>query len=560
MNELTINDWRQRHSHDVGILEIIDCDTFFPTSEDLVNKLRSLFRESYTDNQKIVFYITKDYYQQQPAGLMLQAIQRMVNYIDISNFFIHLVTTNPDIEEEYSWVLSNISTDPVPFNITRLAGEFSKVLDHDKESFLVSGAVRKPMDLDVLSDRHRDLLFKSKTFCILPWVSMFVRPNSDVTVCCKTRESQGDCSKKTLTEIWNDKPMRQLRLEMLNNKKIDSCNKCYDAEEGVASDRLSQRRQSLAEYAHLIKLVDQTSKDGYLPDAPITWLTVKINNLCNQSCRMCNPTLSSSWHKPAVALGLLPRGSKPLLIAGKNQKDMLSQIMEHLETLQQISFEGGEPLIIKEFWTILEKLDQLKRYDIALHYSTNLTRSRLKDRSIFDLWKKFDKVYVSASLDAEGSRGEYLRPGAEWGDVVNFRKEMIEKSPNVFFEIKPVLTILNALHIPDFHRSWVHQGLISPSSLQIQFLTAPHYLNARTAPDHLRHQIIEKYTRHLEWLMPLDSWGKATSSLQSAIKFVSSPLDFDSKLFKEEISKLDHYYDVNLLAVFPELQSLDLSE
>jgi len=559
MNDLTFDDWRQRHESDAGLLEIIDCDTFFPTSEDLVNKLRSLFRESYTDDQKIVIYMTKDYYQQHPAGLMLQAIQRMVNHVDISNFFIHLLTTNPDIEEEYTWVLNNVSTDSVPFRITRLAGEFSKVLDHDQELFLISGAMRKSTDLNLLSERHRDLLFKSKTFCMLPWVSMFVKTNSAVSVCCRTTESLGDCSEKTLTEIWNDQPIRQLRLDMLNNKKIDSCKYCYYAED-VMANRYSNRRESLAEYAHLIKLVDQTREDGYLPDAPPIWLTTKINNLCNQSCRMCSPASSSSWHQPAVALGILPRGSKALLIAGKNQKDMLSQIMEHLDTLQQISFEGGEPLIIEEFWTILEKLDQLKRYDIALHYNTNLTRSRLKDRSIFDLWKKFNKIYVAASLDAEGSRGEYLRPGADWGDVVKFRKEMMEKSPNVFFEIKPTLTILNALHIPDFHRSWVDQGLIKPGALQVNFLTAPHYLNARTAPDHLRHQIIEKYTQHLEWLMPLDPYGKSTSSLQSVIQFVSSPLDFDSKLFKEEISKLDHYYNVNLLTIFPELQSLDLSD
>ena len=559
MNDLTVDNWRQHYTSDVGLLAIIDCDMFFPTSEDLVNRLRSLFQESYTNDQKIVFYITKDYYQQQPAGLMLQAIQRMVNHIDISNFFIHLVTTNPDIEEEYSWVLNNISTDSVPFRITKLTGKFSKVLDHDKESFLISGSIRNPVDLDLLSDQHRDLLFKSKTFCMLPWVAMYVKTDSSVRVCCRTTESLGDCSKKTLTEIWNDQPIRQLRLDMLSDKKIDSCKYCYYAEE-VMADRYSNRRESLAEYAHLIELVDQTTEDGHLLDIPPIWLTTKINNLCNQSCRMCNPTNSSSWHRPAVALGFLPPGSQPLLIAGKNQQDMLSQIMEHLDTLQQISFEGGEPLIIEEFWTILEKLDQLKRHDIALHYNTNLTRSRLKGRTIFDFWKKFNKIYVSASLDAEGARGEYLRPGAAWDDVVNFRKEMIEKSPNVFFEIKPVLNILNALHIPDFHRSWVNQGLIEPKSLQITFLTAPHYLNARTAPEKLRHRIVEKYTRHLEWLIPLDPYGKATSSFQSAIQFISSPLDFDPKLFKEEIGKLDRYYDANLLTVFPELQPFGLLE
>ena len=549
----------QYYSQDTGTLGIINCDFFDPNSEHLVNKLQSLYRECYENDQKIVFLLTKDYYQQQqPAGIMLQSIQRLVKHIDISNFFIHLITTNSEIQEEYSWVLSNISTDPVPFKIIKVTGEFTKVLDHNKELFFPSLAVRKSRDLDLLSDRQTDFLFKSKTFCMLPWVSMYVKTDSNVAVCCRSTQPIGDCSKQTLTEIWNDQPIRQLRLDMLNNKKIDSCQYCYYAEE-VITDKKSNRRESLAEYAHLIDLVDKTHVDGSLSAPPI-WLTTKINNLCNQSCRMCNPVSSSSWHKPAVYLDLLPKDSKPLLIAGKNKKEMVSQITEYLPTLQRITFEGGEPLMIEEFWNIIEKLDQLEKYDISLTYNTNLTKSRFKNKSIFDYWKKFNKVYVRASLDAQESRAEYLRPGARWHNVVKFRQEMMEKSPNVFFEINATLSILNALHIPDFHKSWVDQGLIEPRSLHIGFLTSPQYLNVRTAPAYLRNLIVEKYKKHLEWLIPLDPYGKSISSFQSAIEFISSPLDFNPKLFWQEIAKLDHYYGVDLLTTFPELKDLPVDQ
>jgi hypothetical protein len=159
-------------------------------------------------------------------------------------------------------------------------------------------------------------------------------------------------------------------------------------------------------------------------------------------------------------------------------------------------------------------------------------------------------------LDGEGARGEYLRPGAPWSDMVKFRKEMIKASPNVFFDIKCTLTIINALHVPDLHRSWVDQGLIPPQSFVLNLLKGPHYLNVRTAPELLRQQIIEKYTRHLEWLMPLDTLGRASSDFQNAITFISKPLKFDSGVFWREINKLDNYHSVELLKVFPELSTL----
>ena len=49
--------------------------------------------------------------------------------------------------------------------------------------------------------------------------------------------------------------------------------------------------------------------------------------------------------------------------------------------------------------------------------------------------KKFDSVSIGASLDAEGKRGELMRKGTVWKDVVANRKRMLEVCPQVDFYI-----------------------------------------------------------------------------------------------------------------------------
>jgi hypothetical protein len=40
-----------------------------------------------------------------------------------------------------------------------------------------------------------------------------------------------------------------------------------------------------------------------------------------------------------------------------NEDDMIAQMMPHVPHLEQVYFAGGEPLIMKEHYFLLEKLD-----------------------------------------------------------------------------------------------------------------------------------------------------------------------------------------------------------
>ena len=60
--------------------------------------------------------------------------------------------------------------------------------------------------------------------------------------------------------------------------------------------------------------------------------------------------------------------------------------------------------MMDEHYLILEELERRGRFDVRLIYNTNFTKTKLKDRYVFDYWKKFKSVAVGASLDAMGER------------------------------------------------------------------------------------------------------------------------------------------------------------
>lgn len=541
---------------DPSCVGIVDCDQYQPESTDFYLAIKNLHRENYDQGQTVVLMLTQDYYTLDPAGLVLQSIQRILNLVDIPNFFVHIITTNPNIHTEYTWVHQHISSDTALINLTQVDADWHQIHDHNEKVFLGISIPRNNLDPEQLPKQHRDLLENNKVFCMLPWASMFIQADSKVSPCCESTEIIGDCSQQSLEDIWNGPAIRQIRQDMLAGKPIDSCKKCYFLENNL-NIRNSIRQESLREFGQHVSRVEQTESDGRYPDFNLLHLNLKYNNLCNLSCRMCDLSNSTSWHGPAKYLGQLTTDNKVIMIAGDNKIDVLSQICQQLDSCQQVIFEGGEPLIIEEFWYMLEELDHRQRYDVKLSYNTNLTQYKLKGRSIFDIWKKFKNVSVTASLDAEGKRGEYLRPGATWNHVLDFRRTMIKEVPDVYTEILSVVNIYNVLHLPDFHRSWVEQGLIQPGQWKLNFLREPRYMSYLSLPTQFHSLVKEKYTKHIEWLRKYDLNGRTISNFQSVVHGIEhSAIPFDAEDFWQNTEKLDQYHGVNFLEVFPELQDL----
>jgi hypothetical protein len=192
-----------------------------------------------------------------------------------------------------------------------------------------------------------------------------------------------------------------------------------------------------------------------------------------------------------------------------------------------------------------------------LIYNTNFTQIQLKEKTVFDYWKKFDSVSVGASLDASHQRGEYIRKGTEWDQVEQHRRLMIEICPRVDFYISSTLSILNALHLPDFHREWVDKGLIAAKDWNINILTDPVHYRLDIAPEEYKKEIQQKYQQHLAWLSPQDSLRRASNGYESAIKFMMATDNTHLiDTFWRKTHELDTIRNESCLHVLPELKAL----
>jgi hypothetical protein len=165
---------------------------------------------------------------------------------------------------------------------------------------------------------------------------------------------------------------------------------------------------------------------------------------------------------------------------------------------------------------------------------------------------------VGASLDAMGPRAEYIRKGTDWDQVERNREEMLRVCPNVDFYISPTLSVMNAWHLPDFHRNWVDRGLIKAQDLNVNILQDPDFYRIDIAPIKYKQRLRIKFEEHLEWLRPQDSLQRATVGFESAIKFMMST-DNTALLpkFWAKTTELDGIRREDIRAIIPEIEGLD---
>jgi hypothetical protein len=407
----------------------------------------------------------------------------------------------------------------------------------------------KPVEL---TEREQFLLKESKTFCIYPWIHLHAYPTGEAYPCCHAEMGVGqvgNCRKNTLKEIWQDQPMQSLRADMLSETPNAACGRCYEQE---ASGFFSGRMSANKHHGHHVKKLESNP-------FKMTYWDIRFSNLCNLKCRSCGHIFSSQWYQDQAKLAGndWKLHNSVLNYAGRTETDMWTQLEPHLDYVEQIYFAGGEPLLMEEHYRILDELVRRKRFDVRLIYNTNFTHTDLKGKSVFEYWKQFNSVAVGASLDASGARGEYIRKGTDWAVVEQNRRDMLQICPEVDFYISPTLSIMNAMHLPDFHRDWVEQGLLKPQDLNVNILQDPVHYRIDIATAEYKQQIRHKLEQHIEWLRPLDQLSRATVGFESAVNFMMQT-DNTHLLdtFWRKTYELDSIRNENIMNIIPELRAL----
>lgn len=285
----------------------------------------------------------------------------------------------------------------------------------------------------------------SKTFCMHPFTGLATREDGSIKICCRSLPI-GHIEKESLGQTWNNDIIKLVRKEVLNDVRPKVCKPCFDLEDqGVES--LRQRHVNGIIPEARINLypnaLDDLNEDYSMPFKFPT-IEIKLNNLCNLKCRMCNPLDSTSWQDWNAVKSfyakennyLVPTIDKLVKKPGQyiglfdNTKNWWNDFEKLILYFRRVEFAGGEPLMDPNHYKIL---DMLKPYgkNIEIKYATNGTTLGIsKGRTIHDYWPHFRSVAVNVSLDGVGAVYDYIRTNSSFEQVESNIKE-IQTIPNV---------------------------------------------------------------------------------------------------------------------------------
>lgn len=434
----------------------------------LFEQLQSCYQPSFDINYKLIVNYTADIFKNSSAaGDVLTTFHEYLKILDFPYYFIELHTNKHDITDNLTLLKSIYAPTEQDISVVFISGNFQKTLDN------------------------------SNTLCILPWIHIYANQQGLIGTCCLFNENFpiGDLRTTSLDEAVNSSNMRKIRNQMLNNEKPDICSTCWSKESQFLS---SMRNDANALYLdqHL-ELITNTASDGSIDNFKLKIADIRVSNLCNLQCRMCSGKFSS---KIAQEEKTLFKNSKyiDLTLADHCIDKVYNFLDKHLDSLENIYFAGGEPLLLESHYKILNLLLENNKSAIDLTYNTNLTQLKFKDIRVEDLWKKFSNVNVSASIDATHSRCTYVRHGSDYNIIkknYNLIKHVVRN-----FKITSVISIFNLFDLIDLQKDWMQNENLSALQFRVDILVDPFHLSIQILPEKYKNTAKEYINQHISWL------------------------------------------------------------
>ena len=300
----------------------------------------------------------------------------------------------------------------------------------------------------------------NKTHCSRPWNELHIEEDGSVTPCCVMPSNRFPMG-NSLQEYMEGNPLKQLKKALMSGEQHPSCEYCWNNE---STGLHSHRKTNLVE-----------------PNK-VNNIHIRLSNVCNFKCRMCNPSFSTTWAIENRSHKLFKQPpDKIIKDTFKDNNYVLALIKTKILNgeLQYINISGGEPLITNANYELLTFLiDNHCADKVTIAYSTNLSKLDYKKINLLDLWKHFKNVILEISCDGWGEAVEYSRTGFIRKDFLRNLQTVIN-IPYISTQINCVVNIYSVWSLPDIERFREKLGLY--------IVYAPCYL-----PDHTNAQRLFK--------------------------------------------------------------------
>jgi len=407
---------------------------------------------------------------------------------------------------------------------------------------------------------------KSLWFCPLPFSHVFSSLSGRYAPCYDSHQLYFDKNGERIRGIghhvnntspreWYESEfMNRLRGEMLRedfNKEYLSrvCEGCWKQEEKYGkSDRMKYVDQILSDkfdnkVPELLRTV-QEFIDYEKIDLKERILDIKLKifgNACNLDCYMCTPRSASTRTASLKKLDKIydpdldPSDGEKMNTLKYDDDAYLDQIAEIAPYIRSIKIIGGEPLVMKNHYKLLEKLS-ITGYSegINLIYKTNLSVFDMEGYNFKNYFDSFREFVMKVSIDTYGKYNDYIRKKSDWDDLIH-NLQIMRNRKNARVNVHSVISMLTVLTY-DKLKKYLTENNIDHT---YYILEHPKILHVKHLPYSIKQKLIVKYEGY--------------QNIQNALK-----QEGDQKTFVTAIEyclALDKNHGHNLFELHPELES-----
>jgi pyruvate-formate lyase-activating enzyme len=424
-------------------------------------------------------------------------------------------------------------------------------------------------------------------FCNTPWYELHIYWDGSLGICCQedhklyaATDTQYNIATMTIQDWFNSDPVKKFRTDILGNKKLTECRRCYlEEDHGGNSRRLKSNQKSVIftrtafdesfkqspGYRHFANSINY---QGVTETHPID-LHIDLGNFCNLACKMCGPRASSTIAAQQVKWGI--DSSRQYLGSDwtRNQEvwnNFKQQLLE-LPSIKNIHFMGGETLLTDRLEDLVDTMIENKRFELCFSFVTNGTVFR---PTLMDKLKLFQRVGIEVSIETLDDHNNYQRQGTDTNLVLDNIKKYQQwcNGSSITVTLRPVPSVLTIGYYTDLLQYALDNQFIVKSSLCYH----PRFLSAEILPTQIKQLYRLKYQKLLEQLsgVEVDSDYNASDpnnhrqavkeQAQMCLDVLQTPTPDDSeKQLKELVrhcEKWDRVYGYNARLLYPEFEGI----
>lgn len=307
------------------------------------------------------------------------------------------------------------------------------------------------------------------------------------------------------TALHNTLHKKTARAQMLKGERPHECEYCWNIED-LPGDHFSDRTYKSSDLNWSYPFLDRVVAAGADGDVLPTYFEVAFDNTCNFKCAYCTPDVSSKWMEEIQKHGPYPtswgtgsldylRDTGRMPIPNREENPYIDAFWdwwpELYPALETFRVTGGEPLMSKNTWRLLDFIKENPRPDFTLAINTNMDVPRpMIDRFIAyynEIAPKIKEFQVFTSCEAAGPQAEYIRFGMDYerfmGNVRHFLDQTGSESRMGFmvtFNALSLTTFTQFLgDVFDLRTTYNENDAMNRAPIMVSYLRWPPFMGVR---------------------------------------------------------------------------------